>query len=67
MKSKFSSTYSANRDVVLSFLNDFQTSGTLFGNGDRNTIKLFELNGQTINIKSFKIPNLINKISISLF
>lgn len=67
MKSKFSSTYSANRDVVLSFLNDFQTSGTLFGDGDRNTIKLFELNGQTINIKSFKIPNLINKIAYRYF
>ena len=45
----------------------FQTSGTLFGNGDRNTIKLFDLNGQSINIKSFKIPNLINKIAYRYF
>lgn len=67
MKFKFSSIYSANKDVVLTFLNNFQTSGTLFGNGDRNTIKLFDLNGQSINIKSFKIPNLINKIAYRYF
>jgi hypothetical protein len=28
----------------------------LFWSGDRNVIKLFDLNGQTINIKSFKVP-----------
>jgi hypothetical protein len=28
---------------------------------DRNVIKLFDLNGQTINIKSFKVPNIVNK------
>lgn len=51
------------QDLVL----NFNTSGTLFGNGKRNKIKLFEVDGKTINIKSFKIPNLINKIAYRYF
>jgi hypothetical protein len=39
----------------------------VFGDGKRNIIKLFELDGKTINIKSFKIPNLINKIAYRYF
>lgn len=45
----------------------FQSSGILFGNGQRNKIKLFEWDDKTINIKSFKIPNLINKIAYRYF
>lgn len=48
-------------------INSFNDSGILFGNGQRNIIKLFDLNGKTINIKSFKIPNLINKIAYRYF
>ncbi len=42
-------------------------AGILFGDGQRNKIKLFELEGKTINIKSFKIPHLINKIAYKYF
>jgi hypothetical protein len=49
------------------FIENFNTTGTLFGDGKRNVIKLFELEGKTINIKSFKIPNLINKIAYKYF
>jgi hypothetical protein len=38
-----------------------------FGNGERNVIKLFDLNGQTINIKSFKVPNIVNKVAYKYF
>jgi hypothetical protein len=52
-----------NSSKVLNFINEFNSDlGTVFGNGDRNIIKLFELEGKTINIKSFKVPHLINKI-----
>ena len=47
----------------MSFIHHFDSEGTLFGDGDRNKIKLFELEGKTINIKSFKIPNAVNKIA----
>jgi hypothetical protein len=46
---------------------NFNSYGVLFGDGQRNKIKLFELEGKTINIKSFKIPNLINKIAYKYF
>lgn len=56
-----------NSDYILALIQKFQTSGELFGNGDRNKIKLFDLNGKTINIKSFKIPNVVNKIAYKYF
>lgn len=52
---------------ILSLVLNFQNSGKLFGNGDRNKIKLFDWNGKTVNIKSFKIPNIINKIAYRYF
>lgn len=45
----------------------FDTTGMLFGDGKRNKIKLFELDGKTLNIKSFKVPNLINKVAYKFF
>lgn len=48
-------------------ISQFESTGTLFGDGKRNIIKLFELEGKTVNIKSFKIPNLINKIAYKYF
>lgn len=48
-------------------ISNFDTTGILFGDGKRNKIKLFELGGKTINIKSFKVPNLINKIAYKFF
>jgi len=56
-----------NQKDILGFIQNFQSSGELFGNGDRNKIKLFKLDGKTINIKSFKVPNLINKIAYKYF
>jgi len=41
----------------------FDTTGTLFGDGKRNKIKLFDLDGSSINIKSFKVPNIINQVA----
>ncbi|TDP01328.1 Kdo domain containing protein [Flavobacterium sp. 245] len=65
-KFKFSGVVKSSKDI-LSLIQNFHTSGELFGNGDRNKIKLFELNGKTINIKSFKIPNIVNKIAYKYF
>jgi len=48
-------------DAVLNFQN---LEG---GFGDRNIIKNIEVNGGILNIKSFKIPHLINKIAYSFF
>jgi len=42
---------------------NFDTKGTPFGNQDRNSLKLFEIEGKTINVKSFKVPNFVNQIA----
>jgi tRNA A-37 threonylcarbamoyl transferase component Bud32 len=43
-------------------LDNFDNSGKLFIAGNRNSIKLFEYEGTTINVKAFKVPNWFNKI-----
>jgi hypothetical protein len=53
--------------LIKAFINNFESTGTLFGDGKRNIIKLFELDGKTVNIKSFKKPNLVNKIAYKYF
>lgn len=45
------------------FINRFDASGVQFGEANRNSIKLFQLNDKTINIKSFKIPNIFNQFA----
>ncbi len=52
---------------LLRMIENFKTSGLLFGNGKRNIIKLFELDGMIINIKSFKKPHLVNRIVYRYF
>jgi len=52
---------------IESLVKEFNEEGeTLFDKG-RNTIKIFELEQKNINIKSFKVPNLINKIAYKYF
>lgn len=41
-------------------LENFKSSGELIGSEKRNVIKVFELEGFNVNVKSFKKPNLIN-------
>jgi hypothetical protein len=52
---------------LTSFIENYETSGEDFGNQDRNSLKLFNLNGLTVNVKSFKIPNLVNQIAYRFF
>lgn len=62
-----SKNYHNDYKEVLFFVENFNSTGVLFGDGKRNKIKLFDLKGKTINIKSFKKPNLINKIAYKFF
>ncbi|NRB58544.1 MAG: Kdo domain containing protein [Winogradskyella sp.] len=48
-------------------ISKFETEGTPFGNQDRNSLKLFDLNGMTLNVKSFRVPNAINKFVYRFF
>ena len=59
----FHKKYLPQQEKVDAFIDSFSTSGKLLGNEKRNSIKLFELDVQMVNIKSFKVPNIFNKIA----
>ena len=54
-------------DILNEIFVNFNSKGKILVNGQRNAIKLFEVEGITLNIKSFKKPNLINKIVYRYF
>lgn len=59
--------YAAHTTELLNLIINFDSQGKRLGDAERNTIKLFELDGTTLNIKSFRKPNLINKIVYAYF
>ncbi len=48
-------------------ITNYEDKGENFGSQDRNSLKLFQLNDKTINVKSFRVPNLINQIVYRFF
>jgi len=48
-------------------ISNFDTKGEDFGDQDRNSLKLFQLEETTVNVKSFRIPNSINQIVYRFF
>jgi hypothetical protein len=64
-------TYLIQKDVdqafVFELIKNFNDSGRLFDDRKRNKIKIFEKDGQSVNVKSFKIPNFINKLVYRYF
>lgn len=62
MKVHVNPKYSYISEFVNSIPDIFARKGELIYNS-RNTIKLFEIEGLTINIKSFKRPNIINRFA----
>ncbi|CDF78468.1 lipopolysaccharide kinase [Formosa agariphila KMM 3901] len=54
-------------ELLDKFILNFDDLGEDFGNQDRNSLKLFKLEEQTINVKSFKVPNLVNQIAYKFF
>jgi len=67
MKSIFASSLPVSKGEVELFIQNFETKGELFGNGKRNVIKLFRVENFVLNVKSFKVPNLINQVSYRFF
>jgi hypothetical protein len=48
-------------------IENYETKGTLFVDGKRNKIKTFDLGEVILNVKSFRVPNLVNKIVYAFF
>ncbi|MEE2771273.1 MAG: lipopolysaccharide kinase InaA family protein [Bacteroidota bacterium] len=47
-------------------IQNFSREGSVLSTG-RNEIRIFDLNGKSINVKAFKIPNAVNKIAYRFF
>ena len=62
MKFIISKSYKSSEREVLRCLERFE-EGALLGDGARNKIRLFPLGDKELNIKSFKIPNIVNKLA----
>jgi hypothetical protein len=67
MRKRISSDYLSSESVINKFISSYEVSGKQFGIAARNKIKLFDFEGKLINIKSFKIPSLLNQIVYGLF
>jgi hypothetical protein len=52
--------YQDKRAGLLAFIDEFQTKGEYVTKGERNVIKSFDLDGEKINVKSFRIPKAFN-------
>lgn len=64
---KIHNDYNDYSDLLDSVIQNFDFKGKAFANQDRNQLKLFDINDKTIVVKSFKSPNLINKIVYKFF
>src|SRR5690554_2950550 len=67
MTEVFHKNFEHKKSSIISILDNFSVSGKNFDDRKRNQIKLFDFEGKTINVKSFKKPNLINKIAYKFF
>lgn len=67
MPTQFHPNFFKYSNLIQNCFTNFSTSGKDFVIGQRNIIKLFDIEGITLNIKSFKKPNLINKIVYRYF
>lgn len=67
MFAKFNQKFLSIKNQIVYSIQNFHSSGSLLVEGSRNSIRLFELENITLNIKSFKIPNLVNKIAYKYF
>lgn len=52
--------YEDKKEALLSFINHFDTQGEYVTKGERNVIKSFDLDGEKVNIKSFRVPKSFN-------
>ena len=67
MKSTFNPEYITKKEVIENCVINYYNLGTFIYEGNRNSIKIFDLQDSTICIKAFKKPHLFNKIMYTYF
>jgi len=63
MNSKHHEKYISSKHFFDDIIVNYAVKGEDYGNQDRNSLKLFDFEGILINVKSFKVPNLVNQIA----
>lgn len=63
MKRVISEKYKPHEKEVFELIENFRSKGEMINDGERNCIKVFPLGQKLVNVKSFKIPNAINKVA----
>ncbi|MDO6759069.1 lipopolysaccharide kinase InaA family protein [Tamlana sp. 2_MG-2023] len=66
-KQQIKEAFKNHTQLLDKYILNFDDLGEDFGNQDRNSLKLFKLEDQTINVKSFRVPNLVNQIAYKFF
>ena len=67
MKAMFAALYKTKQKEILDLVKGFDKLGEELNEPARNTIKIFELDSEKVSIKSFKIPNAVNKVTYKYF
>lgn len=67
MKSSINQEYIQHQKSLKKLVLNFDQVGSVFGDGKRNTIKTVPFEGEILNIKSFKKPNVVNTIIYQYF
>ena len=55
------------KDELKRAIQNFRSEGKPLGPGLRNSLRIFRIKDYTVNIKSFKKPNLVNKVVYKFF
>lgn len=67
MRKAINPEYKSHVSILDGFIENYETTGRAYGNQERNSLRLFTLENKTLNIKSFKKPNFINKVVYKFF
>lgn len=67
MNYEIDSKFSHSEEILKDYIINYDAKGENFGNQKRNSLKLFKLSDLTINVKSFRVPNLVNQIVYRFF
>lgn len=67
MKFVVSEEFRDQKDQIWDLILNFNSKGKPLTNEQRNSIKIFQVQEKVFNIKSFKIPNAVNKIAYRFF
>ncbi|MGB7843659.1 MAG: lipopolysaccharide kinase InaA family protein [Salinimicrobium sp.] len=67
MKIIIDETFSSHKKEITQALDNFEQEGRKIGPGKRNVLKAVSVGGKELNIKAFKVPNVVNKIAYRFF